>query len=143
VKKTMQTLTLQQLIDMGYQGSVLAPVDEDLDCSGFVSVSITKGSRTSQQNKAIHKYLGLLVKQLNDGGLDMKKVIKEEVDIPWSVDSAKEYLWRPVQKAVLDKESTTDLNTADVDAVYQVLSRHLSQKFNITQAFPTWRREGE
>ncbi len=71
----------------------------------------------------------------------MKKVIKEDVDIPWSVDSAKEYLWRPVQKAVVNKDSTTDLNTADVDTVYQALSRHLSSKFNITTPFPTWRHD--
>ena len=141
-KLSMQSIPASA-IPAGYEGNILIPVDTDLDVDGYVSVSITKGSRTSQQNKALHKYLGMLVKQLNDSGLDMKKVIKEEVDIPWSVDSAKDYLWRPVQKAVLGKESTTDLNTADVNEVYTALSRHLSEKFNITTPFPTWRHDGE
>jgi hypothetical protein len=143
MKTQMQAMTVEQLMTMGYRGKVLAPVDSDLDCDGFVSVTISKGSRTSKQNSAIHKYLGMLVSQLNASGLDMKKVIKEEVEIPWSVDSAKEYLWRPVQKAVVNKDSTTDLDTTEVNKVYEVLSRHLSTKFNITTPFPTWRHEGE
>jgi hypothetical protein len=143
VKQQMQVVTRQQLIAMAYTGKVLIPVDADLEVEGFVSVTISKGSRTSKQNSAIHKYLGMLVSQLNTAGLDMKKVIKEEVEIPWSVDSAKEYLWRPVQKAVVNKDSTTDLDTAEVNKVYEVLSRHLSTKFNITTPFPTWRHEGE
>lgn len=93
--------------------------------------------RTAQQNKALHLYLQLLSDELNDAGLDMKKVLKPSVDIPWTVTNAKEYLWRPIQEALLKKESTTELTTAEVSQVWEVLNRHLAEKFGIHVEFPT------
>ena len=87
--------------------------------------------RTLQQNKALHKLFRLLSDQLNDAGYDMKAVLKPEVDIPWTPESVKNHLWRPIQEVMLDKESTTEANTKDYSAVWDVLSRHLSQKLGI------------
>lgn len=84
--------------------------------------------RTDKQNKALHVYLGILAKMLNDAGLEMAVVLKHQADVPWSKDSTKELLWRPVQRALIDKSSTTKANTADYSKIHQVLSRHLSQK---------------
>ena len=61
--------------------------------------------RTAQQNKAIHKYFELLAQTLNDAGLDMKQVLKPEVDIPWTKESVKAHLWKPVQKVMYNKHS--------------------------------------
>ena len=33
----------------------------------------------------------------NDAGLDMRHTIREDVDMPWTQSSVKEYLWRPLQ----------------------------------------------
>lgn len=95
-----------------------------------------KAIRTIQQNKAMHKYFTMLAEKLNDAGLDMKKVLKPHVDIPWTPASIKSHIWKPVQDAMLDKESTTELDTAQVDAVYKVISRHISEKFGINVEFP-------
>lgn len=93
--------------------------------------------RTLQQNKALHKFYELLAEDLNTAGLDMKRTLKEQVDIPWTPVTIKEYLWRPIQDAMLHKESTTELTTKEVNDVYEVLIRHLGEKFNITTAFPS------
>jgi len=95
-----------------------------------------KGTRTSKQNRALHLFLRKLSDALNDAGLDMKKVIKEEVDIPWSDKTVKEYLWHPVQKALLQKESTKDLETDEVSKVYEVLNNHIASKFGVSVPFP-------
>lgn len=95
--------------------------------------------RTGQQNKALHKYCNMVAEALNDAGLDMRKVLKPEVEIPWTGTSVKNSLWRPIQDAMLDKESTTELDTSQVDAVYKVLSRHLSSKLGINVEFPSER----
>lgn len=103
---------------------------------------MTEGEkRTLQQNKAIHKYCTMLADTLNEAGLDMRKTLKPGVDIPWTATSAKEHLWRPIQDLMLDKESTTELDTKQVDEVYRVLNRHLSEKFGISVPFPS--RSGE
>lgn len=91
--------------------------------------------RTLQQNKALHKYFELLADALNDSGLDMKKVIT--VDVPWSADTVKQWLWKPVQKAQLLKESTTELTTAEVDKVYETVNRLMAEKFDLHVPFPS------
>lgn len=94
-------------------------------------------SRTSTQNKALHKYFELLADELNSAGLDMKKTLKQTVDIPWSKETVKDYLWRPIQNAQLEKESTTELTTDEINKVYEVLNRHLGEKLQIHVPFPS------
>ena len=93
-------------------------------------------SRTIQQNKAIHSYCAILAEKLNDAGLDMRVVLKPEVDIPWSKQTVKDFLWRGVQQVQVGKKSTTELTTKEVNDIYETLNRHLSEKFGITQDFP-------
>ena len=94
-------------------------------------------TRTDPQNKAIHKFCELLADALDAAGLDMKKTLKPDVDIPWSKETVKDFLWRPIQQALFQKESTTELETHEVSEVYQVLNRHLSEKFGVSVPFPT------
>jgi hypothetical protein len=98
--------------------------------------SLEKTKRTIQQNKAFHKYFTMLGDSLNDAGLDMKKVLKPGVEIPWTPEMVKKHLWNPIQYVMLDKDSTTKLNTDEVDKVYKVLSRHISDKFGVNVEFP-------
>lgn len=89
-----------------------------------------KEARTLQQNRALHKFFGLLAEELNKAGLDMKVVLKPEVDIPWTAQMVKEFLWRPIQKAYIGKQSTTELEKVkEIDEIYEILNRHLAQKF--------------
>jgi len=64
-------------------------------------------------------------------------VLKPEVDIPWTPESVKNHLWRPVQDAMFDKNSTTELTTKDLTQVYEVLTRHLGQQFGTFVSFPS------
>lgn len=93
--------------------------------------------RTNQQNKALHVLFRLLSNELNNAGLDMRKTLKPEIEIPWSPSSAKEYLWRPIQQAQLTKRSTTELTTVEIDEVFNTLNRHLAEKFGLHIPFPS------
>lgn len=94
-------------------------------------------NRTNQQNKALHLFFTQLADQLNSAGLDMKKTLKENVDIPWQPSSIKEYLWRPIQLAATGKESTTELDSKEIDDIYDILNKHLGEKFSVNVAFPS------
>lgn len=97
----------------------------------WIDIEITKAQkskRTLTQNAALHKYCELLAIALNDAGFDMKRTLKPEVDIPWTMEAVKEHLWRPIQAAITQKQSTTEADTSQYSEVYNVLSRHLSQK---------------
>jgi len=94
-------------------------------------------TRTIRQNAALHKYFTMLADELNFAGLEMKKVLKPEVEIMWTAESIKNYLWRPIQYAMTDKISTTELDTKQVNKIYEVLDRHLGEKFGISVEFPS------
>ena len=93
--------------------------------------------RTKKQNRALHKYFDILADELNDHGLDMKKTLKPEVEIAWNKQMVKEYLWRPLMKIQLGKRSTTEMTTADIDKVFQTISRLIAEKFGLTIDFPS------
>lgn len=93
--------------------------------------------RTAQQNKALHVLFQLLANNLNEQGLDMRKTLKPGVEIPWSGAGVKEWLWKPIQKAQLNKDSTTKLTTVEIDQVFDTLIRHLGQQFGLSQEFPS------
>ena len=92
--------------------------------------------RTLQQNRALHLFYEHLAQELNDAGLDMKKTLKQEIDIPWGPRTVKEFLWRPIQQAQLRKKSTTELTTTEIDKVVNTLTRHLGERFGIEVVFP-------
>ena len=93
--------------------------------------------RTDKQNRSLHLLFKLLAEELNQSGLDMRKTLKPGVDIPWSGDSVKEFLWRPIQEAQLNKKSTTELTTKEIDAVFDTITRHIGEKFGIYVPFPS------
>lgn len=93
--------------------------------------------RTLTQNASLHLGLQHLAEALNDAGLDMKKVLKPEVDIPWTKDTCKKYLFKPILDAYLEKESTKEMETAEVSKVWDIMMRHLSEKFGVYTPFPS------
>lgn len=93
-------------------------------------------SRSTKQNNSLHKFCELLAHELNSAGLDMREVLKPSVDIPWSKDAVKEFIWKPIQKSMNLKKSTTELTTKEVGEVYEVINRHISEKFGIHVDWP-------
>lgn len=94
--------------------------------------------RTLSQNAALHLWFMWLATELNLAGYSVQLVLKEKMDLDWSPDMIKELLWRPAQKAILKKKSTTELKKIeDIDKVYEHLNRHLGEKFGVHVPFPT------
>lgn len=93
--------------------------------------------RTLQQNKSLWLFYERLAEDLNSSGYDMKRTLKEQVDIPWNKNTVHDFLWVPIQEVMTDKESTAELDRKEVNQVYETLIRHLSEKFGITTAFPS------
>ncbi len=93
--------------------------------------------RTLRQNSALHLYFKELADELNSVGLDMKKTLKPEIEILWTPESIKEYLWKPVMEAMYIKKSTTELSTKEMTKVYEVLDKHLGEKHGVHVEFPS------
>ena len=98
------------------------------------------GQRTLPQNNSLHLGFSQIAQTLNDSGLDMKKVVKPEIDIPWTTQSVKDYLFRPIMKALTSKESTTELNKhEEINLAWETMMRFLMEKHHIEYVeFPHW-----
>lgn len=86
------------------------------------------GTRTLLQNNSLHLYFQLLSEALNESGFDMKEVIR--VDIPWTPENVKRYLWKPLQKVYLGHDRTSGLKTGEVSKVYDILNKILAERCN-------------
>lgn len=92
---------------------------------------VVSEQRTNLQNRSLHKFCEMLAEELNNAGYDMKATLKEDAEIPWNKDLVKEFLWKPIQKAMVDKTSTTEMDTTDPSKIHEVLMRHLGSKLGI------------
>ena len=91
--------------------------------------------RTLTQNDSIHLWLDQVASALNDAGFDVKAVVRlfrEEGEIPFTKENVKELLWRPAQKAMFGKKSTTELNKLkEIDLICKVVNKFLSEKCHL------------
>lgn len=98
----------------------------------IVQLKRETGRRTDSQNNALHLGFDFIARTLNESGHDMRQVLKEDVDIPWDVDSVKHYLFKPIMKAMFRKESTTELDkVSEINEVWDVLMKLLGEKFEV------------
>lgn len=105
-------------------------------CSG--SGKVDKKPRTPTQNNSLWLWCQNAADILNDAGYSVNHVMKQRVEMPWDKGKVMELIWRPIQKAVLGKESTRDLKKmGDIDAVYDVINRHFGEKLNIHVPWPS------
>lgn len=117
-------------------------LEKNDDKSVWWNIERETGVRTPKQNDSLHLYFEMLAKELNDAGLDMKKVLEPSVDIEWTKENIKEYIWRPLQIDITGKKSTKDLDKAtEITKIWETLNRHLSQRFKVSVPFPTNKKE--
>jgi len=73
--------------------------------------------------------------------METRLLSKEEHELPWTMQSVKDTLWRPLQIHITNKESTTKLNKDEIDKVYEVFNSVLS-RYGVHVPFPSselWR----
>ena len=102
----------------------------------LVTIEKYTKKRTDNQNRALHLWFTQLAEALNSAGFDMRKVIRKEVDISWSPLSVKNYLWRPIQKELFQKKSTTQLTTEEINQIYDNVNRIISERTGVSVPFP-------
>ena len=91
-------------------------------------------SRTLAQNRALHMYCQMVADDMNAAGYDAQKVISLPIQLTAAI--VKDQIFRPIMTALIEKESTTELDTKEVNQVVENMQRALAQKFGITTPFP-------
>jgi len=96
-----------------------------------------KKLRTVSQNSALHLYFHLLAEALNDAGYDIRTTIREEIEIPWTKETVKQYLWKPVMDRYAQQQSTTKMSTRDIDQIYDIVNRFVGERTGVFIPFPS------
>lgn len=88
---------------------------------------------TDQQRKSIHLGFKFIADQLNEKGQDMKVILKPSVDIWWTKDSVKEYLYKPILKAYTaeKKTSTTEMDKLEPGEVWEIMMKFLGERHGV------------
>lgn len=121
----------------------IASLREQFAEKRYVKAKLSYGrQRSLTQNAALHLFCQHLADKLNEAGLDQRRTLKPEVEIPWTMESVKENLWRPIQKSVTGIDSTTKPERSQYSAIYEVLNRHLAQRLGISVEWPTRGEDG-
>jgi len=96
----------------------------------IISIKQVQETRTKLQNNALHLWLTQLADEFREKDIDMRLLIREDIKIPASMMFLKEYIWRPTQKALYGKKSTTQLfKTKEIDEIVDIINRAVSERF--------------
>ena len=84
--------------------------------------------RTKKQNNSLHLFCKKLSDELNGKGMYMQIVLKPTYELRWDTKTVKEHLWKPIQRVLIQKPSTTELDTSEVTKVHEQLMLALKEK---------------
>lgn len=105
-----------------------AYIDTQWEKEKYLRVTVKKGKqRTLTQNASLHKFCTMVAEALNDAGYDFREFVKEGYPVPWNEQLAKDYIWRPIQKAMTGKDSTTKPETHEYGQIYEVVNLKLAE----------------
>lgn len=114
-------------------------IEKKLKSVSFVNIKIKKKpeARTNQQNRALHLYYTKYSNALNKAGYDVRKTISQNVNLPWTPELVKEYIWRPLQEHKFKTRSTRGLKTNQIDDVVDLINISIGERTGVTISFPS------
>ena len=96
-------------------------------------------TRSLAQNRALHLWCSQIAYTLNSSGMYVSQVIKAETE--WNMDKVKENIFKPVVKALYDKNSTTKLDKKEFDKIIDTITLALGTKGITIPEFPSYEDE--
>ena len=103
-----------------------------------IELKALSDSRSSKQNRALHKLFTIMSEQLNEMGLEFQYcgVKGSMLSTRYTPEVVKNYFWRPIQMALFDIESTKHINTIQINEVVDVISKFFGERGVIIE-FPS------
>lgn len=103
-----------------------------------IDLTEKKNTRTTRQNSALHLLFTIISSQLNEMGMEFQYFgLKGQVlSVRHSPNLVKEHVWKPIQRALFDIESTTKINTEQINEIVDVLAKYFGEKGIVIQ-FPS------
>ena len=89
-------------------------------------------NRTLAQNASLHYWLRLKAQQCREAGVTVQMAFEKTMELEMTEEIMKT-IWHTVQKPLLKKKSTTELNKSDgeIDLVLEHINRFFAEEFNL------------
>ena len=122
------------------------PEEIEQSCMNIgLSKAITKAvidnlpkKRSSQEDRALHVLFQNIAYELNRLGLEFtfRGIKGMEIETTYTPEIVKEFLWKPLQNALLKKSSTTQLTHNDIGLIFEILGKYFAEN-GIEISFPS------
>jgi len=95
-------------------------------------------TRTVTQNGALHLYFAFVSEELNNLGIEFEYTgIKGlSMGCPYTESIVKEMIWKPIQKTLFNTDSTTKLDTNQMNRIIDILTKFFAEQ-GINLQFPS------
>jgi len=108
-----------------------------LEREALIELKEVRKTRTNQQNRAMHKFFTIIADELNNIGATFSYEFGSEImELPYTSELIKETLWKPIQKALFNKDSTTEITTEEINQIIDVITLKFGE-MGIPITFPS------
>ena len=103
-----------------------------------VEIREIKETRSSQQNRSLHLLFTFISNELNEIGLEFQYsgLNDNTFSLMYTPHLVKEFVFRPIQIALFDIESTTKINTEQINQIVDVLVKFFGEQ-GVEIVFPS------
>lgn len=98
---------------------------------------IQKADRTWRQNNTLHLLFRQMAKALNDAGFEIPHPFKPDLEIPYSEESVKELLYKPIITMYFKVGKSTDLDTEQLSESMTILVDAVNRNTGVYVHIPT------
>ena len=103
----------------------VAKAEEALKFLDIQSMRVNPDKRSLPQNRSLHLLFTQLSKECLDKGIEMRKLVREEIPITATPENLKWY-WKVFQEGMFKTKSTTELKkTGEIDEVYEAFNKEI------------------
>ena len=89
-----------------------------------------KPTRSSRQSRALHLYFKFISQELKEMGSEFiyQGIKGYEISTPYTPDIVKNFFWRAIQISLFDIESTTDINTNQMNMIIEITNKFFAER---------------
>jgi hypothetical protein len=98
---------------------------------------IQKADRTWRQNNTLHLLFRRMAEALNDAGFEIPHPFKPDLEIPYSEESVKELLYKPIITMYFKVDRSTDLDTEQLSESMTILVDAVNRNTGVYVHRPT------
>lgn len=103
-----------------------------------IEIKEIKETRSAKQNRALHCFFRIISEQLNELGMEFnyQGVTGNTFSTRYTPLVVKDFLWRPIQIALFNIESTTKIDTKQINEIVEVIYKFFAER-GIDIEFPS------